>query len=97
MTTLAVLTTPSTPLFQEHFNPDLKIIELIGCPDSGDILETQYSFANYFHDMKKSDLQEIMEAFDKDGYYETFDDALADGRTQVARYAVTLFPLTNNR
>ena len=90
------VTFPNIPLFAEHFNPDLNVVELVGCPDSGDILETQYSFANYFHDMKKSDRQEIMEAFDKDGYYETFDDALADGRTQKARYAVTLFPLTNN-
>ena len=88
---------PNTPLFAEHFNPDLKVVELIGCPDSGQILETEYSFANYFHDMKKADLQEIMESFDKLGYYETFDDALADGRRQVARYIVTLFPLTNNR
>ena len=90
------VTFPNTPLFAEHFNPDLKVIELIGCPDSGDILETQYSFGNYFHDMKKSDRQEIMEAFDKDGYYETFDDALADGRTQKLRYIVTLFPKSNN-
>ena len=90
------VTFPNVPLFAEHFNPDLKVIELVGCPQSGDILETQYSFANYFHDMKISDRQEIMEAFDKDGYYETFDDALADGRRQVARYIVTLFPKSNN-
>ena len=87
---------PNTPLFSQHFNPDIKIVELTGCPDSGDILETQYSFAHYFHGMSKADRQEILEAFDKLGYYETFCDALADGRTQVARYAVTLFPLTNN-
>ena len=90
------VTFPNTPLFAEHFNPDLKVIELIGCPDSGDILETQYSFGNYFHDMKKADRQEILESFDKLGYYETFDDALADGRTQKARYVVTLFPKSNN-
>jgi hypothetical protein len=88
---------PNAPLFAEHFNPDLKVIELVGCPISGDTLETQYSFANYFHGMSITDRQEVLEAFDKDGYYETFDDALADGRTQVARYAVTLFPATNNR
>ena len=90
------VTIPNTPLFTEHFNPDLKIVELIGCPDSGQILESEYSFANYFHDMKIVDRQEIMEAFDKVGYYETFDDALADGRTQKLRYIVTLFPKTNN-
>ena len=90
------VTFPNTPLFAEHFNPDLKVIELIGCPDSGEILETQYSFGNYFHDMKKADRQEILESFDKLGYYETFDDALADGRTQKARYVVTLFPKSNN-
>ncbi len=88
---------PHHPLFAVHFNPDLKVIELTGCPDSGDILETQYAFGHYFHGMSIADRQEILEAFDKDGYYETFVDALADGRTQVARYTVTLFPATNNR
>ena len=104
MTTLAVLTTPNTPLFAEHFNPDLKVIELVGCPISGDILETQYSFANYFHDMEKAKLQEIMESFDKLGYYETFCDyvEIVDGVQRFKRlhkdhYPVTLFPLTNNR
>ena len=90
------VTFPNVPLFSEHFNPDLKIIELTGCPDSGDILESQYSFANYFHDMKKSDRQEIMEAFDKDGYYETFCDAQIDFDLPVRRYVVTLFPKSNN-
>ena len=92
---------PNTPLFAEHFNPDLKVIELVGCPISGDSLETQYSFANYFHDMEKAKLQEIMESFDKLGYYETFCDSVtAEGRFQRLhkdRYIVTLFPLTNNR
>jgi len=97
MTTLAVLTTPNTPLFADHFNPDLKVIELVGCPISGDTLETQYSFANYFHGMSIADRQKVLESFDKLGYYETFDDALADGRTQKDRFVVTLFPLTNNR
>ena len=87
---------PNTPLFAEHFNPDLKVIELIGCPDSGQILETEYCFANYFHGMSRADRQEILESFDKLGYYETFDDALVDGRVHVARYIVTLFPSTNN-
>ena len=49
-----------------------------------------------FNDMKKADRQEILESFDKLGYYETFDDALADGRTQKLRYVVTLFPKSNN-
>ena len=104
MTTFAVLTTPNTPLFAEHFNPDLKIVELVGCPQSGDILETQYSFANYFHNMKESELQEIMKSFDKLGYYETFCDyvEIVDGVQRFKRlhedyYPVTLFPLTNNR
>ena len=83
-------------LFSEYFNPDLKIVELTGCPDSGQILETQYYFANYFHDMKKADRQEILKAFDVDGYYETFDDTIADGRSELVRYIITLFPLTDN-
>ena len=87
---------PNTPLFAEHFNPDLKIIELIGCPDSGDILESEYSFANYFHDMKISDRQEIMEAFDKDGYYETFEDIRTGFDGPKHRYLITLFPKTDN-
>jgi hypothetical protein len=87
------VTFPNTPLFAEHFNPDLKVIELIGCPDSGDTLETQYSFANYFHDMKESELQEIMESFDKLGYYETFQ---IYSLTSPNRYVVTLFPKSNN-
>ena len=92
---------PETPLFAEHFNPDLKVIELVSCPVSGHTLETQYSFANYFHDMEKAKLQEIMESFDNIGYYETFCDYVtAEGRFKRLhkdRYYVTLFPLTNNR
>ena len=95
---------PNTPLFAEHFNPDLKVIEIVGCPISGDSLETQYSFGNYFHNMKESELQEIMKSFDKIGYYETFcdhvgviDDGLRFLRLNKDRYVVTLFPLTNNR
>ncbi len=85
------ITFPNVPLFAEHFNPDLKVIELVGCPISGDTLETQYSFANYFHDMKESELQEIMESFDKLGYYETFFD-----KNKNTRIVVTLFPKSNN-
>tara|TARA_B100000287_G_C20541708_1_gene744933 strand:- start:96 stop:401 length:306 start_codon:yes stop_codon:yes gene_type:complete len=95
---------PNTPLFAEHFNPDLKVVELVGCPVSGDSLETEYSFATYFHNMKESELQEIMKAFDKIGYYETFCDYVGyiDGVQRFQRlhkdyYAVTIFPLTNNR
>tara|TARA_Y100001938_G_C8019976_1_gene394766 strand:- start:799 stop:1146 length:348 start_codon:yes stop_codon:yes gene_type:complete len=90
------VTFPNTPLFSEHFNPDLKIIELTGCPETGESMETQYSFGNYFHGMSKSDRQEILEAFDKDGYYDTFCDAQMGFEFPVYRYVVTLFPKSNN-
>ena len=90
------ITIPNSPLFAEHFNPDIRVVELAGCPDSKDTLETEYPFGYYFYDMSKADRQEILEAFDKCGYYETYCDALVDGRTQVARYTITLYPATDN-
>tara|TARA_B100000085_G_C18277361_1_gene404731 strand:+ start:313 stop:618 length:306 start_codon:yes stop_codon:yes gene_type:complete len=94
---------PNTPLFAEHFNPDLKIVELVGCPVSGDSLESEYSFGTYFHGLSKAETQEILESFDKIGYYETFCDhvGIIDGVQRFKRlhedyYPVTLFPLTDN-
>jgi len=90
------VTFPNVPLFAEHFNPDLKLKELHTCPESGQTYEQVLSFRSYFYGMRKADRQEILEAFDKHGYYETYEDAIADGRTRMLRYTVTLYPLTNN-
>ena len=84
---LAVLTTPSTPLFAEVWNPYIKLTELIGCPRSGESIATDYWFFEYFNDTDSFDREEILAAFDRDGYYETLEDG----------YLVTIFPQTNNK
>mgnify|MGYP003134488253 CR=1 FL=1 len=77
-------------LFSEHFNPDLKIVVLDSCPVSGNTNESVLSFANYFHDLDNALRKEILEAFDVDGYYETFTDS------STIRYITTMYPLTDN-
>ena len=83
-------------LFSEHFNPDLKIVVLDSCPDTGNTDETIYSFANYFHDLDDALRQEIIASFDKLGYYETFTDFQCGSEGSTGRYITTMFPLTDN-
>ena len=82
-------------LFSEHFNPDLKIVVLDSCPDTGNTNETTYSFYNFFVDLDYTLQKEIMKAFDVDGYYETFSDRGfdIDGK---GHYITTMYPLTDN-
>ena len=96
MTTFAVLTNPTTPLFAECYNPYLKIVELIGCPRSGESMAVEHWFFEYFNGMSIADREEILAAFDRDGYYETFEDSQSDFDSPVYRYIVTLYPASNN-
>ena len=96
MTTFAVLTTPATPLFAEVYNPYLKIVELIGCPRSGDSMAVEHWFFEYFNGMSNADREEVLAAFDRDGYYETFEDAQTGFDSPKYRYLITLFPKTDN-
>ena len=96
MTTFAVLTNPTTPLFAECYNPYLKIVELIGCPRSGESMAVEHWFFEYFTGMSIADREEILAAFDRDGYYETFEDSQSDFDSPVYRYIVTLYPASNN-
>ena len=95
-TTFAVLTTPSTPLFAEVYNPYIKLIQLIGCPATGETTEVEWWFFQYFNGMRKDAREEILAAFDRDGYYETFEDTQIDFDLPVRRYKVTLYPASNN-
>ena len=96
MTTFAVLTTPATPLFAEVFNPYLKIVELTGCPRSGESMSMEHWFFEYFNGMSISDREEILASFDRDGYYETFEDIRTGFDSPKHRYLITLFPKTDN-
>ena len=96
MTTFAVLTTPNTPLFAEVYNPYLKIVELTGCPRSGDSIAVEHWFFEYFYGMSIADREEILAAFDRDGYYETFEDAQTGFDSPKHRYLITIFPKTDN-
>jgi len=96
MTTFAVLTNPTTPLFAECYNPYLKIVELTGCPRSGESMAVEHWFFEYFNGMSNADREEILAAFDRDGYYETFEDAQTGFDSPKHRYLITLFPKTDN-
>jgi hypothetical protein len=86
MTTFAVVNNPATPLFAEVYNPYIKLIQSIGCPATGETTEVELWFFQYFDGMKSLDREEILAAFDRDGYYETFDDG----------YIITLYPASEN-
>ena len=77
---------PSAPLFAEVYNPYIKLTELVGCPDVGDTIAVEHWFFEYFYGMSIADREEILAAFDRDGYYETFEDGCI----------VTIFPQTDN-
>ena len=86
--------TPNAPTFQEHYNPDIEVIILTSTPCGSDTLEERYSFARYFGDMDVCDYNEIMEAFDKFGYYETTTPNGINGVN--GHYPTTIFPATDN-
>ena len=96
MTTFAVVNSPATPLFAEVYNPYIKLIQLIGCPATGETIEVEQWFFQYFDGMKSLDREEILSSFDKLGYYECFEDAQIDFGLPIRRYKVTLYPLTCN-
>ena len=93
---MLAVATPNTPLFAEVYNPYMRIVELIGCPRSGDTITAEHWFFEYFNGMRKDAREEILAAFDRDGYYETFEDSQADFNSPKYRYLITLFPKTDN-
>ncbi len=96
MTTFAVVNSPATPLFAEVYNPYIKLIQLIGCPATGETIEVEQWFFQYFDGMKNFDREEILASFDRDGYYETFEDTQIDFSLPIRRYKVTLYPASDN-
>jgi len=90
--------TPNAPTFQEHYNPDTMLIVLTSTPDGSDTLEERYSFARYFEFIFFTEgdrlYREMMEAFDKFGYYET-KTPYRDGGVNLW-YPTTIYPETDN-
>ena len=90
--------TPNAPTFQEHYNPDTMLIVLTSTPDGSDTLEERYSFARYFEFIFFTEgdrlYREMMEAFDKFGYYETTTPNGFGGVN--GNYPTTIYPETDN-
>ena len=93
---MLAVTTPNTPLFAEVYNPYMRIVELIGCPRSGDSIEVEHWFFEYFNGMRRAAKEEILASFDKLGYYETFEDSQSDFSSPKYRYLITLYPASDN-
>jgi len=89
---------PKTPLFAEHYNPNVMLVILTSTPDGSDTLEERVSMGAYFEFIFFAEgdnrYWEMMEAFDKLGYYETTTPNGLDGVNGF--YPTTIFPETDN-